>query len=469
MKNKNNLVLWIAGLVSVGGILYGYDIGVISGALLFIRNTIPLSDSQVGLIVGAVLGGGLFGTLLAGPIGDRYGRRILIMLSASIFLVGISMILVAKSFFLLFFARLFLGTGIGMVAVAVPLYVAEIVPSEDRGKYMTFFQLLLTFGIVLAYFVDLAFTPSGNWRGMFAVLYIPSIILLIGIICLPETPRWLIANNQTDKAKVILQRIRRQPSEVDKDIRTMTESLQHKQGTWRDFFSSHFLGPSIIAILIAVFNQLTGVNCFLQYAPLILKSAGIDSNLITMLGSVGIGMLNFIFTIVAIALIDTLGRRPLLLTGVCGVVIAEIYLGCVSHFMIHSSFAGLFALMGLLFFIMFFAIGPGVVVWLAISELFPTRVRGKGISVCLFFSSLAATALSVYFLPLVKWIGMGYTYWLFALLTICYFLVVFFFLPETRAKSLEEIQMEFEGKDKRRHSKSAIFIRELCHENAGAN
>lgn len=445
---QNKLVLWIAGLVSVGGILYGYDIGVISGALLFIKNTIPMTDIQVGYIVGAVLGGGLFGTLLAGPVGDRYGRRFLIMAAAIVFLVGIALVLLSKTFLMIFGARLFLGTGVGMIAVGVPLYVAEIVPSKDRGKFITFFQLLLTFGIVLAYFVDLAFTPSENWKGMFAVLLIPVLILLVGIIFLPETPRWLMANKQPEKARYVLQLIRNNPEEIEHDVRSIHESLQKVSGTWREFFSLQFLAPATVAVLVSVFNQLTGINSFLQYAPLILKNAGISSNAITMIGSAGIGMLNFVVTIIAIILIDSWGRRPLLLLGVFGVMISEIYLGFVTYLLPNSPYSGLLALIGLLAFIFFFAIGPGVVVWLAISELFPTRVRAKGIAFCLFFNSLAATALSVYFLPLVKAIGMAQTYWLFALFSLGYFLVTFFLLPETKARSLEDIQRGFQSKSR---------------------
>jgi SP family galactose:H+ symporter-like MFS transporter len=445
-EKQNNFLLWIAGLVSVGGILYGYDMGVISGALLFIKNTIPMTDEQIGLIVGAVLGGGLFGTLLAGPVGDYCGRRFLIGISAFIFVIGIVLILLAHSFLMLLLARLLLGTAVGMVAVAVPLYVAEIVPGKDRGKYMTFFQLLLTFGIVLAYFVDLIFTPTGNWRGMFAVLFIPAFILLIGILKLPETPRWLIANNKPEKARLILQKLRHSEQEVEAEMQLIAFSLKRTQGSWHDFFSRQFLGPALVAVLVAIFNQLTGINSFLQYAPLILKNAGISSNEVTMLGSVGIGALNFIFTAVAITLIDSLGRRPLLLMGVFGVMLSEIYLGIVTIFFANSPAAGMLALAGLLSFIIFFAIGPGVVVWLAISELFPTKIRGKGIAFCLFFNSLAATALSVYFLPLVKLLGMGHTYWLFAMFSAAYFVVVLFFLPETKARSLEEIQLGFEKK-----------------------
>lgn len=442
-KTKNNFLFYIAGLVSIGGILYGYDMGVISGALLFIRHSIPMNDTQVGLIVGAVLGGGLVGTLIAGPIGDRFGRRFLISLSSLIFILGVLFILMAHSFFMLFLARLFLGVGVGVVAVSVPLYVAEIVPTKDRGKFVTFFQLLLTFGIVLAYFVDLLFTSSGDWRAMFAILLIPAMILFFGIFFLPESPRWLMANNREKEAREVLQKIRHHHSEVDQDLHLIRQGLKQVQGSWRELFSHQLILPSMVAVAVAIFNQLTGINSFLQYAPLILKNAGISSNLVTMIGSVGIGILNFLFTIIAISLIDSLGRRPLLLVGVAGVIASEIFLGLINYFIPDSPNAGILSLIGLLFFIMFFAVGPGVVVWLVISELFPTQVRGKGIAVCLFFNSLASTTLATFFLPLVKHLGVGQTYWLFALFTLGYFVVVYYFLPETKEKSLEEIQHYF--------------------------
>lgn len=446
---RNTFLLCIAALVSVGGILYGYDMGVISGALLFIRNSIPMTDTQMGLIVGAVLAGGLVGTLLAGPLGDRFGRRFLIAASSLIFIFAVGLILIAKTFLIIFIARLLLGIGVGVVAVAVPLYVAEIVPSKDRGKYVTFFQLLLTFGILLAYFVDLLFTPSGNWRAMFAVVLVPAFILFLGVYLLPETPRWLIANNQMEKARDILFKIRNSESEVEKDIKIIQQSFIPAKDSWRELVSPHLFFPFLIAVLVAVFNQLTGINSFLQYAPLILKSAGISSDVVSMLGSAGIGILNFLFTIVAVSLIDSLGRRPLILIGVAGVAISEIYLGMINTFIPNSPSAGILSLIGLLAFIIFFAIGPGVVVWLVISELFPTQIRGKGMAVCLFFNSLASTLLATLFLPLVSFLGMGNTYWLFALFSIGYFFLTYFFLPETKEKSLEEIQHHFMEKQKK--------------------
>lgn len=441
-NKKNAFMFYISCLVSVGGILYGYDVGVISGALLFIKNTIPLTDTQTGLIVGAVLGGGLIGTLAAGPIGDYFGRRFLIFASSAIFIVGVLCILLADSFMLLLLARTFLGIGVGVVAVAVPLYVAEIVPAKDRGKYVTFFQLLLTFGILMAYFIDLLFTPSGNWRAMFAVVIVPAVILFLGILFLPETPRWLLANNREEEARKILKQIRVSEETIEDDIKLMQQSLTETKGQWRELFSKQFWVPTCIAISIAVFNQLTGINAFLQYAPLILKNAGIDSDVITMMGSVYIGILNFLCTIIAILFIDSLGRRPLLLVGVAGVMLSEVYLGMVQYLGVPN--LGLISLIGLFGFIVFFAIGPGVVVWLAISELFPTRIRGKGTALCLFFNSLASTLLSIYFLPLSHTLGMGETYWMFAICTLGYFVVAYFFLPETKTKSLEEIQFQFQ-------------------------
>jgi sugar porter (SP) family MFS transporter len=299
---------------------------------------------------------------------------------------------------------------------------------------------------VLAYFVDLLFTPSGNWRAMFGVVLIPAFILLIGMLFLPETPRWLIANNQEQRAREVLQKIRSSSFEVEEDIRLIQEGVQYTQGSWLELFSKQYGLPTFIAVTIAIFNQLTGINSFLQYAPLILKNAGIGSDFVTMLGSLGIGLLNFICTVIAIAFIDTLGRRPLLLTGVLGVMLSEIYLGLIQWMTVDPFTTGLLSLIGLLGFITSFAIGPGVVVWLVISELFPTRIRGKGIALCLFFNSLASTLLATFFLPLTHAFGMGQTYWLFALFSFVYFLAVFYLLPETKTKSLEEIQFQFQQK-----------------------
>ena len=446
----NRQKLWMFGvaiLVGIGGILYGYDVGVISGALLFIHKTIPMTNTQTGIVVGAVLAGGLLGTLVAGPLADRFGRRVMIATSSVVFIAGVLFILEAHTFMTLFLARLLLGIGVGIVAVAVPLYVAELVPAEDRGKYVTFFQLFLTFGIVLAYFVDLMFTPTGNWHAMFAIVLIPAVALLLGVVRLPETPRWLVANGRPEKARQVLRRTRSK-DRAESDLLMIHDSLVDASGGWSELVSRKLMLPLFIAIGIAILNQWTGINSFLQYAPHILKSAGIGSNFAAMLGSAGIGIVNFICTIVAIFMVDRVGRRPLIIVGISGVLVSEIFLGVVNYIHFPAYTDGILSLVGLIAFIIFYAIGPGVVVWLAISELLPTRVRGKAMALCLFFNSLAGTLLASAFLDLNSVLGVSGTYWLCAAFSLLYLLLTYFLLPETKGKSLEDIQRYFQRKKK---------------------
>lgn len=445
VKRRELWVFAISVLVSIGGVLYGYDIGVVSGALLFIRESIAMTDTQIGVIVGAVLGGSLVGTLIAGPLADQYGRRFMIGFASFVFIIGVGCILLAHSFLTMLVARLLLGIGVGVISVAVPLYVAELVPAKNRGKYVTFFQLFLTFGIVLAYFVDLAFTPTGNWRGMFAVVLIPAATLLLSTFFLPETPRWLIANDQEKAARRVLN-LTHDIYDIQAEVERIQQSFLGTKGSWGDFLQQKMMLPLFIAIGIAVLNQWTGINSFLQYAPHILKSAGLGSNILVMLGSAGIGIMNFLCTLIAIFLVDRVGRRPLLIIGVSGIIVSEIFLGIVNMSSMASAYVGILSLIGLLGFIVFYAIGPGVVVWLAISELFPTQVRGKGVALCLFFNSLAGTFLATFFLDLTHKVGVSATYWLCAFCTVFYLLIALFYLPETKEKTLENIQEYFEHK-----------------------
>lgn len=435
-------IIFCAGL---GGILYGYDIGVISGALLFVQKAIPMTDNQMGFIVGAVLTGGLLGTLITGSLADRFGRKKTIIAACVIFIIGILLILLTYDFVTLLGARLLLGIGVGVVAVAVPLYLTEVVPADIRGRSITIFQLFLTFGIVLAYFVDSLFVSSGNWRGMFAVILIPVMILLVGMLFLPETPRWLLSKKKNAAAKQVLLQTLPEP-EAEKEYRQIQESLNITNSGWKTLFAKCFWLPLFVSLMIATCNQLTGINVLLQYAPLIIKNAGLSSNFGSMVGTVGIGLVNFLATILSFFLIDFCGRRRLLITGTLGIIIAYVYLGFLPHFVPVGRLQAELSLIGFFAFIAFYAVGPGVVVWLAIAELLPTKVRGKAVSLGLFFNSLAASILSTVFLSIQNALGISGTYFLFAGFTIIYFLVAFFLLPETKGKTLEEIQLFYQRK-----------------------
>lgn len=444
-KSHNFFTCFIIFCAGLGGVLYGYDIGVISGALLFMQKSITLNDHQVGLIVGAVLSGGLIGTLITGPLADAWGRKKMIIAACLIFILGITLILLSNDFYTLFCARLLLGVGVGVIAVAVPLYLTEIAPASIRGRGITIFQLLLTFGIVLAYFVDLLFIPSQNWRGMFAVILFPAAVLLISMFFLPETPRWLLSKKKIEKAQKVLLKTRSR-IEAGEEFNQIQASLKVTQGSWPSLFKRSLWLPLAASLIIAACNQLTGINVLLQYAPLVIKSAGLNSQFGTMLGTVGIGLVNFVATILSFFLVDKFGRRILLLVGTAGIIIAYVYLGFIHYLMPMGQLQAELSLVGFFGYILFYAIGPGVVVWLAISELLPTKVRGKAVALGLFVNSLAGAILSTVFLTIQNTLGMSGTYWLFAAFTIIYFLTALLLLPETKGKSLEEIQAFYQKK-----------------------
>lgn len=443
--NRQKMVTWIIIITAgLGGILYGYDIGVVSGAVLFMQKTIAITAGQLGLIVGAVLLGGLVGNLITGPLSDRYGRRTMILFSCVIFSLGLSFLEFSNLFYTIYLARLVMGVGIGIVVVAVPLYLSEITPPAIRGRSATLFQLMLTFGIMLAYVVNLFFQSTENWRGMFAVSYIPVSILFLIMLFLPETPRFLFVKGHFEKAKIILYRILEQ-KEAEEEFHSISQPISNvASGSWKSLFARNLWLPLFIAVSIATLNQLTGINVLLQYAPKVIQFSGLASVSGSMIGAVGVGFVNLLATFFSLFLIDRLGRKKLLVIGTSGIIIFYIYLACLNFLMPFGALQAKLSLIGLFGYIACFAIGPGVVVWLVISELLPTRVRGKTVALCLFTNSLAATALSSSFLVFERHLGMGGVYLLFAGFTVLYFLVAFFLLPETKGKSLEEIQTYFQ-------------------------
>jgi sugar porter (SP) family MFS transporter len=431
----------------LGGILYGYDIGVISGALVFMKPQIHLSDNQISFLVAAVLGGGAFATLVAGFIANKIGRKATIFISSVIFLVGLLIIVDAQTYTAALIGRLIQGAGIGIEMIVLPLYLAETAPSPLRGRFVTLFQLFLTFGIVLAYSIDLFFTPSENWRGMFACVFIPGILLLLGTFYISESPRWLYLKEQKEKCLKALLRTHSHVAAVH-DMQQMaelaaqkTQNALGKVSIWKKYY----LIPFFIALAVASLNQLTGINSVLQFGTLILQSQGAPSNLLAMVGTVGIGLLNMLTTVVALLLVDKLGRKFLLTIGTGGVVCALIFLGIVSG-MTNSPEKSYLVLAGLLAYIMFFAIGPGVVVWLAISELIPTRIRSTGMSICLFANSLVSALLASGFMILVHHIQYSGTFFFCGAFTVIYLLLAIFVLPETKNKTLEDIEADFRHK-----------------------
>jgi SP family galactose:H+ symporter-like MFS transporter len=449
-KQQKLFAMFLITFAGIGGILYGYDIGIIAGALIFMRHEKAVTLTQISILVAAVLGGGSIATLISGSLSDIFGRRTMITVSAIVFIIGILILVSSHSFSGVLTGRLIEGIGVGIITIIIPLYLAEAAPAAIRGSGVTAFQLFLTSGILLAYVVALIFEHTGSWRGMFLCSLIPGALLLIGSFFIIESPRWLFFKGKKEQTLKALQKSRSQ-TETEHDIYMMTKletekAQQEATGIKERIWQKQYILPFMIAFAIAILTQLTGINVFLQLCTLILQHSGLHSNVTSMLGSVGIGLTNLIVTLIAMLLIDRVGRKPLVILGTGGIAIALSYLGLIAYFLHPGILQGYLIAMGLILFIIFFAIGPGVVVWLAISELMPMPIRGKGMSICLFANCLSSALLASVFLDLTKYIGYAGVFWMCGGFTLIYLLICIFLLPETKNKSLEEIEQYFRAK-----------------------
>jgi len=437
---------FIFAFAAIGGLLYGYDLGVISGTLLFIDKEIPLTATQTSLIVSAVLGGGSIATLISGPLADWIGRKKMIFLASIILILGTIILAVAYSFSTLMLGRLIQGISVGIIIIVVPLYLAETTPKNMRGRGVTTFQLVLTLGILFAYLVNIWFAKDENWRGMFLCVLFPASLFLIGSIFIPESPIWLFGKGKHQKAQKMLLKLRKK-NEAELEYEELL-SIQKKTAPSIEKvkWQKHYTIPLVIALGVGILNQLTGINVILQYITIILKDAGLALNWMSLLGSAGIGLINFITTIFAFSLIDKLGRRKLLLIGSAGIVLFLSASGFISIFLTASYIKGILLLFLMVGFICSFAIGPGVVVWLAVSEILPNAIRSKGMGMALFLNSLASTIYASVFLNMVKYLGYSSIFFMSAIFTLIYFLLSYHLLPETKNKTLEEIETYFRGK-----------------------
>jgi MFS transporter, SP family, galactose:H+ symporter len=438
--------IFIALFAGIGGILYGYDIGVISGALVFMKTNLHLNTAELSTIVAAVLGGGAIATLITGPLADSYGRRTMINIAGGVFIVGVLLLIFSDSYTTAMIGRLVQGVGVGIITIIVPLYLTEAAPSSIRGRSVTIFQLFLTAGILLAFVVDLLFVKSGNWRAMFACVLVPAAILFIGSFFLTRSPRWLYSKGLHEEARRALERSHT-AKEAEYDMHEMSKLQLNKANISIKSFLKHlskkqYLLPFLIALSIACLNQLTGINSILQFSTLMLKNSGLSSTAVSMMGSVGVGLINFLTTIVALYLIDKVGRKILLSIGTAGSALALFYSGIIC-FLPNDTTKGILLIIGLLVFIFAYAIGPGVVVWLALSELLPMSVRSKGMAICLFVNSLVSAILASLFLGIAHHAGFEAVFFLCAVCTLIYFYVAAFLLPETKNQTLEEIEERF--------------------------
>ena len=443
MNKIKFLWLYVVAIVaSLGGLLSGYDTGVISGALLFINETWDLSISLQGLVVSSVLIGAVIGAATNGVLADIFGRKKIIMATAIIFILGSILCGFAPNVYVLIISRIFVGLAVGIVNFVIPLYLSEIAPKAVRGTLVSLYQWAITAGILFSYAINSAFANSVfSWRWMLLAGVLPGLVLLIGMSFMSDTPRWLISKNKDEEAKKVLRKI--EPDvDTENEIKEIKHTLKLNENLDRKFkFKKWMIMPFVVGVGIMFAQICTGINTIIYYAPTIFKIAGFDSNSNAIYATTGIGVVNFLMTIVAVFFTDKLGRKPLLYFGLTGVMLSLAALGCAFAYQeVLGAGLKIVAVGSLVTYIICFAMSLGPIGWILVSEVFPLKIRGIAMSIC----TVANFAFNFFvvgsFPVLIHKIGGAYTFWGFAAVSILCILFVYFFVPETKGISLEQIE-----------------------------
>jgi len=439
---------YICLAVAVGGLLFGFDTAVISGAISFVKTQFDLSTVSEGWLVSSGLLGSIIGVFTTGIISDKIGRKKSIIIAAIMFLISGFGCGFAASFSLLITARMIGGIGVGMASVISPMYISEFAPADKRGRMVAFYQLAITFGILLAYFSNAYILSLSNnstselfaepWRGMFLVMSVPSVIFLFMLIKVPESPRWLVEVNKQNEAKKILYTVRPKPAS-EKELSDIENAKKRAESKSVSLFHPSLRIPLIIGIVIAVLQQFSGINAIIYYGPNIFQSAGINTSN-ALLFQVIIGSVNFLATIIAIAYADKYGRKFLLKTGLTGIIISLILCGFLFY---TNNTQGIFLLVLMIAYIICFAFSIGPVTWIIINEIFPTHVRVKAVTVCTMALWIAVWLVGQFFPWLLEKAGPAYTFWAFAFFSLINLIFSLTVVKETSGKTLEEMDTAF--------------------------
>ena len=430
-----------ASFAALGGLLFGYDTGVISGALIFIKREFGLTTAAEEVVVSGVLLGATIGAIFGGKAADLFGRRRVLLVTAAIFGIGALASAVAPSPAILIISRVVLGLAIGLASTNVPVYLSEVAPPHARGWVVSLFQLAVTVGIVVAYLTDYAFAGIGGWRWMLGLAVVPALVFGIGMFFLPETPRWLIRGGHHEVAQRVLVRIR-ELSDVNVEIEEIKASLaqQVESGHWTDLLRRQVRPALVVGLGLAIFQQITGINTVIYYSPRILQSAGFDSASGAILATVGVGVVNVGMTILAMFLVDRAGRRPLLLVGIAGMIITLGALGLSFRISNPSGQLAWISVICLMGYVASFAISLGPIFWLLIAEIYPLKIRGLAEGTAATFNWASNLIVSLTFLTLVEKLGASSTFLLYAVASVASWLFAYYFVPETKGRTLEQIE-----------------------------
>ncbi|HJZ42073.1 MAG TPA: sugar porter family MFS transporter [Bacteroidales bacterium] len=436
----HKFVILSAFTASLGGLLFGFDTAVISGAEKTLQQFFNLNGFLHGFTIAIALIGTLAGALISGRPADIFGRKKCLLAIAILYTVSALGSALTQSWIGFLIYRFIGGIGVGASSVIGPMYIAEIAPARLRGRLVTAFQLNIVAGILLSYFSNYWIAQTithDSWRWMLGVESVPAIAFFLLVIFIPDSPRWLVIKGKTEEAKAILRKIG--SCNPLQEVQEIEASITTKVGIKREvLFSSMYRVPIILAILVALFNQLSGINAVMYYAPRIFEMVGYAKNS-ALLQSVSVGTTLFIFTLVGMLLVDKVGRKKLLIAGSLGMIF---FLGMVARTVFTTTSGSIMMLIYLSGFIAFFAFSQGTVIWVFISEIFPNSVRAKGQALGSFTHWTAAVVISWMFPVIAGNSGGGWAFAIFSVAMILQFFIVWRFFPETKGKSLEQIQKE---------------------------
>ncbi len=433
---------------ALGGLLFGYDTGVISGAILFIQKQLHLGSWQQGWVVSAVLLGAVLGAAIIGPSSDRFGRKKLLLLSSIIFFVGALGSAISPEFWTLIISRIILGMAVGAASALIPTYLAELAPANKRGTVSSLFQLMVMTGILLAYITNYTFAGFyTGWRWMLGFAAIPAAILFLGGLVLPESPRFLVKQHRDNEAEQVLLNMNKgDNAAVQIELGQIQEQAAIKSGGWSELFSKFVHPALIIGIGLAIFQQVMGCNTVLYYAPTIFTDVGFGVSA-ALLAHIGIGVFNVIVTAVAVAIMDKIDRTKMLIGGAVGMGISLFIMSFSMKFSGESHVAAIICVIALTIYIAFFSATWGPVMWVMIGEVFPLNIRGLGNSFASVINWGANMIVSLTFPPLLDFFGTGSLFIGYGVLCFISIWFVSKHVFETRNRSLEEIETTLREKE----------------------
>jgi SP family galactose:H+ symporter-like MFS transporter len=427
-------------LAALAGLMFGLDIGVISGATQFIQHEFAVSDHVIEWIVSSMMLGAAAGALLAGWMSAALGRKRSLILGAVLFVAGSLLCGVAWSAQTLIVARVVLGFAIGIATFTAPLYLAEVAPEHIRGAMISLYQLMITIGILVAFLSDTLLSYSGNWRWMLGVIAIPGALFLLGVLFLPDSPRWLMMRQRDAEALEVLRRLRGDPDVVQREANDIREQLRTPQRGWHLFLENGNFRRSVgLGVLLQLMQQFTGMNVVMYYAPRIFKDMGYDTAAQMWFTAI-VGLTNVLATFIAIGLVDRWGRKPILYTGFAVMAVGLGAVGTMMGAQVSAHGAQLFTVGMLLVFIVGFAMSAGPLIWTLCSEVQPLKGRDFGIGCSTVTNWVANMIVGLTFLSLLGSVGHTATFYLYAALNLIFIALTFWLIPETKGVTLEQIE-----------------------------